>query len=279
MWGVTADELKNLLLQHFPDRDCRISESNGASTVPESLDQNRDGIIEKLKSELESKKKENDDLFLKIAASTASIHAFHSQQKQLYDEFCLLRTRYDDQKQCLIDTLWTKCVAFHDDLRHIPGIDESVVANESDGFIGKYAIGDHLGEGQFATVKACWLNDASSDHDEGCAIKIIKKERLTSFSALKRVSNEIDILQTLRSRFVVRLQEAIQSSNKLYIVTEKGGKDLFEFFDEHPEGVPEPWAKEITICMLQGILYCHQQGICHRGTESIGLEILHNKTL
>ena len=35
-----------------------------------------------------------------------------------------------------------------------------------------------------------------------------------------------------------------------------GGFDLFEFFDEHPDGVPEKWAKQIMICILKGRVYC-----------------------
>jgi serine/threonine protein kinase len=261
-WGVSADELRTLLAERFPERHCSVAEVSPDAPV--------DSVVASLRTEIETKNHLIDDLLLKTAASGASIHAFHSQQKQLFDEFCLLRQRYDDQKANLIDALWIKCGTYHPELKHIPALDEDLVANESDELIGKYSIGQHLGEGQFATVKLCWLTDTGngdngSSGDKEWALKIIKKERLTSFSSLRRVSNEINILQTLQSKFVVKLEGAIQSNTKLYIVTEKGGSDLFEFFDEHPEGVPEPWAKEITTCILQGILYCHQQGICHRG--------------
>jgi hypothetical protein len=262
VWGVSQDELRTLLAERFPERHCSVADI--------SPDAPLDSVVASLRAEIETKNLHIDDLLLKTAASGASIHAFHSQQKQLFDEFCLLRQRYDDQKANLLDALWTKCGTYHPELKHIPALDEDMVANESDELIGKYSIGQHLGEGQFATVKLCWLTDTEngdngSSGDKEWALKIIKKERLTSFSSLRRVSNEIDILQTLQSKFVVKLEGAIQSNTKLYIVTEKGGSDLFEFFDEHPEGVPEPWAKEITTCILQGILYCHQQGICHRG--------------
>jgi serine/threonine protein kinase len=56
----------------------------------------------------------------------------------------------------------------------------------------------------------------------------------------------------------------IHTKSRLYIITEKGGADLFEFFDEHPSGVPEHWANQIMIEILKGVLYCHDQGICHR---------------
>lgn len=237
------------------------SETNGLSA---------DEVIAQLRSELAYKNACVEELELKAAASGASIHAFHAQQKQLFDEFCLLRQRYDDQKASLIDILWTQCAPNHKELRDIPRYVEEDVAVETDSEVGKYGVGELLGEGQFATVKNCWLRDAplteaGQSGEVEWAIKIIKKERITSFSSLRRVSNEIHILKTLRSKYAVKLNDAIQSRGKLYIVTEKGGKDLFEFFDEHPEGVPEPWAREITVNILHAIAYCHKQGICHRG--------------
>jgi hypothetical protein len=34
--------------------------------------------------------------------------------------------------------------------------------------------------------------------------------------------------------------------NNLYIVTERGGRDLFESFDDNPDGVPELWVRICT---------------------------------
>jgi len=266
VWGVNAEELRGVLQECFPGKECRVAESESSGSgwgsvrgsKAEPGPEDKDALIAFLREELGT-------MEFKVAASNASIHAFHSQQKQLFDEFCLLRQRYDDQKQNLIDVLWNRCATHHPDLQSIPTLDMELVANESEERLGPYGIGQVLGEGQFATVKACWPESEADLGTQQFAIKIIKKERLTTFASLKRVSNEIDILRVLKSPYVVALHTAIQAPNKLYIVTEKGGSDLFEFFDQHPEGVPEPWAKEITACMLSGILYCHRQGICHRG--------------
>ena len=276
VWGVSAEDLRGILEKHYPDRVCKV-ESGGvsvaAAAAPENSEQEKDAVITFLREEA-------SNLEMKMAVSNASIHAFHAQQKQLFDEFCLLRQRYDDQKQNLIETLWSKCAPVHEELQCIPSLDEVLIANESEERVGPYAIGALLGEGQFATVKACWREEdtaAGSEEQEPAeqwAIKIIKKERLTTFASLRRVSNEIDILRVLKSPFVVKLFTAIQSPSKLYIITEKGGSDLFEFFDEHPEGVPEPWAREITAHLLRGILYCHRQGICHRGERVIACVLI-----
>ena len=225
-----------------------------------------------LNSQLTKKEKEINDMEINLSEALSSIHSFSHQQKQLFDEFVLLRQRYDEQKLSLINILWTQCAQYHAELQYIPIMENQETFKETETQVGKYSIGSLLGEGQFATVKECWLVDldptrapADIEEESVWALKIIKKDRITSFNSLKRVSNEINILQILKSKFVVSIADVFQSLTRLYIVIEKGGADLFEFFDEHPDGVPAPWAKEIITCILRGVLYCHQQGICHRG--------------
>jgi serine/threonine protein kinase len=55
----------------------------------------------------------------------------------------------------------------------------------------------------------------------------MKKDRFTTFTALKRISNEIEILKRLRSEFIVSLKEVIQTTENLYIITEKGNICVF----------------------------------------------------
>jgi len=219
----------------------------------------------KLRSSLSKKNKELSELEVTSTKALASIQTFHKQQQALFDEFVVLRQRYDEQKAQLVTILWQHCGQHHPDLRHIPVAEDENTFTETDVRVGSFAIGDMLGEGQFATVKTC-VRDGTDSRE--FALKMIKKERITTFQSLKRVSNEIDILRKLKSPFIVSIADVMQTKSKLYIVTEKGGADLFEFFDEHPDGVPEAWAKQIVACVLQAVLYCHDQGICHRGESS-----------
>merc|ERR1711871_1731118 len=132
-----------------------------------------------------------------------------------------------------------------------------------------------LGEGQFATVKLCRKKQrprsATLSHGElneyvgdEFAIKIINKDRISSFNSIKRMSNEIDILHKLRSDFVIDLKDTIHTQEYLYLITEVGGCDLFDFFDQHPDGVCEDWAKKIVMEILVAIQYCHDRNYCHR---------------
>eukprot|EP00596_Hydrurales_sp_CCMP1899_P003596 CAMPEP_0119038458 /NCGR_PEP_ID=MMETSP1177-20130426/7418_1 /TAXON_ID=2985 /ORGANISM="Ochromonas sp, Strain CCMP1899" /LENGTH=804 /DNA_ID=CAMNT_0007001095 /DNA_START=485 /DNA_END=2900 /DNA_ORIENTATION=+ len=131
---------------------------------------------------------------------------------------------------------------------------------ETEERIGSLNVGEILGQGQFATVKSCRRDGSTQE----LAVKIMKKDRFTTFTALKRISNEIEILKKLKSEFIVSVKEVIQTTENLYIVTEKGGKDLFDAFGDGMDGLPESWVKEIAICILKAVLYCHDRGICHR---------------
>jgi len=106
--------------------------------------------------------------------------------------------------------------------------------------VGNYLMGDELGSGQFAAVRhCCRVNDRNDIY----AIKIIKKERITTYLSLTRLSDEVGLLKKLQNQYVIGIRDTIQTAKHFYIVTEKGGADMFEFFDEYDDGVPEPWAK------------------------------------
>ena len=216
-----------------------------------------------------AKDKELTKLEKTSSKALASVQTFHLQQKQLFDEFVLLRQRYDEQKTQLLEVLWEKCAGSNADLSEIPECENAETFLEDSDVVGVYNLGEVLGEGQFALVRGCNISHSRGDpakHDleADYALKVLNKERLLSFHSLKRVSNEIKILRMLDNPYIVKTYDVIQTKKKLYIVTEKGGLDLFEFFDEHPDGVPESWAREIVRCTLTGVLYCHQNNICHR---------------
>jgi len=218
---------------------------------------------------LATKTSELAKLEVTSSKALASVQTFHTQQKQLFDEFVLLRRRYDEQKTQLLETLWDKCATSSPELSEIPDAEDESTFIEDDDHVGVYNLGEVLGEGQFALVRSCTVshsrgNKATHDFDAEYAIKLLNKERLLSFHSLKRVSNEVKILQSMNCPYIVTIKDVIQTKKKLYIVTEKGGLDLFEFFDEHPDGVPESWARDIVACVLKGVLYCHEKQVCHR---------------
>jgi hypothetical protein len=185
------------------------------------------------------------------------IESMKKKQHNLYSQFELLRKKYDNQKSKMCTLLWSDSAPFLPQLRQIPPI-EGESFPESESRVGNYEILDDIGHGQYASVKLCRRGD--NDY----AVKIIAKEKVTSLSGLRRISNEIKALQTLKGKYVTGIQDVIHTTSKLYIVLEKGGQDLFSFFDDYPEGVPEDIAKKVTFRLLSALNFCHDRLYCHR---------------
>lgn len=263
---ITPDQIAELLTNAFPEKSVEVSK---LFIEPEDTAESKNHSDKffvtpisgdlKMRKELEEKKKELKAADDNIQKLNRSIQTFHKQQQALFDEFVLLRQRYDEQRTNTVEILWTHCAKYHPDLRLIPSVENEEFIEKEDR-VGDLHIGELLGEGQFANVKSCFHDETGVEY----AIKVITKERITNFTSLMRVSNEIDNLTKLRSPYIINVEQVFHTEKILYIVTEKGGRDLFEFFDEHPDGVPELWAKQIITCILKGVLYCHEQGICHR---------------
>eukprot|EP01038_Epipyxis_sp_PR26KG_P006770 gene6770-9273_t len=268
VYGLSSDEIIDALKKNFPNKTIKFQSNlsnNNISLASKNNEVYGTKIIfneteSSLLAKLESKQRDLKNAEESCHKAASSIQALHKQQQALFDEFVILRQKYDEQKLSMINILWNQCSAYHPDLRQIPQIEDDNDFEESDEKVGNYHVGEMLGEGQFATVKSCILDGTQDEY----ALKIIKKERITSFTSLTRVSNEIESLKLLKSKYIIGINEVIHTKQVLYIITEKGGYDLFEFFDEHPDGVPEVWAKQILTCILKGVMYTHEQQICHR---------------
>ena len=62
--------------------------------------------------------------------------------------------------------------------------------------VGEYDVGAVIGKGQFATVKSCY----STTKEKVMAVKIIEKKKVTSLDSLKRIDNELDVLEELAGK-------------------------------------------------------------------------------
>ncbi|CAM9360171.1 unnamed protein product, partial [Discosporangium mesarthrocarpum] len=210
-----------------------------------------------------------------------TLASFHTRQKQMFEKFCLLRQKYDGLKRHLCEVLWEVIPSGHipgverqgpDWLEAIPPLDNGVT--ESLTQIGDYEIGEVLGEGQFAAVRSIKpLKDTKNDgvHQPientsygPLAVKMIHKAGVVSLTTLRRVDNEIAVLRSLSHDGIMKLHKVIHAPTSLYMVTDRAGRDLFEFFDEHLDGVSEKVACQLLHKIMAPVLYCHNMGICHR---------------
>jgi serine/threonine protein kinase len=262
---LEIEDILEALAEKYPDRkflrkklDEGIPGISSSDEVVLSGDEEYESLIQQLKK----KEEELEQSDLTCSKALTSIQTFHKHQKDLFDEFVVLRQKYDEQKNTLMSVLWTHCSQHHPELKHIPPMEDPEHYVETEDELGpNYSVGPILGEGQFASVYTCTKN---GEEDIELALKSVKKERIMSFHGIKRMSNEIKTLRVLKSHYIVCIHDVIQTAHKLYIITEKGGPDLFEFFDEHPEGVPEEWAKQIVHGIMKAVQFCHDKSYCHR---------------
>ena len=151
--NLSMDDIATALRSHFPEREIRIAalESDEALTTPSevvvtALDCSADdkASAEILKKKLESKEKDLKNSEESSAKAIYTIQTLHKQQQALYDEFVLLRQRYDEQKSTLVNILWTHCAKFHPDLRQVPDSkDKDFVENNTqlgDDILGMFGL-------------------------------------------------------------------------------------------------------------------------------------------
>ena len=200
------------------------------------------------------------------------------QQKQLCDDFQLLRDKYTDLKTEMQRILWdyipNHCIDKINQkdscFGEISKVDPTIF--ETSGRIGDYNIGELLGEGQFADVKLC----THIKTNQKLAVKVLQKSKVVTLSNLKRIQTEISVLKKLDHPNIVTLVNVIHSPQCIYVMTELGGNDLFDFFDINPSGVQGDVAREIVLGIVEPIAYLHSLGICHRDLKPENVLLFHD---
>ena len=206
---------------------------------------------------------EYQKLELNYSRALICLENAHTDVQLIQSKYDSVSKKLESTKNALTNTLWSHCTINHPDLTHIPSIgnfQNNFIEDET--YIGKYKLGKVLGQGQYAIVKEALYNEA--DRTCTCAVKMIKKDMVLNFAGLKNVSREIEILSKLKSANIVSFKDVIHTEKYLYIMMEKGGGDLFTFFDLYPEGVSEDCARNIISNLLKAVHYIHSQSICHR---------------
>ena len=104
----------------------------------------------------------------------------------------------------------------------------------------------------------------NTETDDRVAIKVLDKEKITQQNMGAQIKKEISIMKMVRHDYVVALKEVLASRTKIFIVLEliTGG----ELFDKIvAEGrFEEERARFYTRQLVDGVHYCHSNGVCHR---------------
>ncbi|TMW64105.1 hypothetical protein Poli38472_014222 [Pythium oligandrum] len=141
--------------------------------------------------------------------------------------------------------------------------------------VGKYEIGKTLGEGTFGKVKYA----VNTETGERVAIKVLDKEKIQKQNMGAQIKKEISIMKMVRHKHVVVLKEVLASRTKIFIVLEliTGG----ELFDKIvSEGrFSEDTARFYFRQLVDGVQYCHQNGVCHRDLKPENLLLDENGDL
>uniref|UniRef100_A0A8C7DIT1 Serine/threonine-protein kinase STK11 n=1 Tax=Oncorhynchus kisutch TaxID=8019 RepID=A0A8C7DIT1_ONCKI len=125
--------------------------------------------------------------------------------------------------------------------------------------IGKYLMGDLLGEGSYGKVKEML------DSETLCrrAVKILKKNKLRRIpNGEQNVKKEIQLLRRLRHNNIIQLVEVLYNEEKQKIYPLKMMNEMLDSVDE--KRFPVFQAHGYFCQLLDGLEYLHSQGIVHK---------------
>lgn len=127
------------------------------------------------------------------------------------------------------------------------------------GFQELYKLGKQLGEGAFSTVK----EGSHQQSKESFAIKIVTKAKLSKEDEVA-LKDEIQVLEELKHKHIIRLYDVFEESQYYYLVTEKMmGGELFDRIVQKSY-YNEKEARDVCLILFDAMKYCHDHSVAHR---------------
>ncbi|KAG0422255.1 hypothetical protein HPB47_001915 [Ixodes persulcatus] len=145
--------------------------------------------------------------------------------------------------------------------------------------IGKYVMGDVLGEGSYGKVKEIL------DSETLCrrAVKILKKRKLRKIpNGEQNVQREIKLLRMLSHKNVIKLVDVLydDQKQKMYMVMEYCVSVIQELLDSVADKKLPIWQAHGYFCqLLSGLEYLHSKGIVHKDIKPGNLLLTNCGTL
>lgn len=145
--------------------------------------------------------------------------------------------------------------------------------------VGKYVMGDVLGEGSYGKVKEVLDSETLSRR----AVKILTKRKLRRIpNGEQNVRREIKLLRKLRHRNVIELLDVLynEEKQKMYLIMEYCMGGLQEMLDSVPDKkLPMHQAHDYFVQLLDGLEYLHGRGIIHKDIKPGNLLLTLDHTL
>jgi serine/threonine protein kinase len=250
-------------------------------TPPSGKGGSASNVIKTLYRKLKYKANRLDTLTSKFQVILTSVKDFQKAQSSLFQKYNDLKSDYRDLEESMIRVLWVDMFGkegyeacgrgassdnrgtIQYDFLALTAPDKDLFENEER--VGDRELGELLGEGQFATVHSC--HNPKRPKERSLAVKIIKKHKIKTFESLKRLDNEVDVLRELakdQHPGVLKLIEVLHGTRCLYMFTERLDLDLFDFYDDHPNGVSENLGRLIVQGIIEAVAFIHDKQIAHR---------------
>lgn len=145
--------------------------------------------------------------------------------------------------------------------------------------VGKYVMGDILGEGSYGKVKEVL------DSETLCrkAVKILTKRKLRRIpNGEQNVRREIQLLRILRHKNVIELLDVLynEEKQKMYLIMEYCVGGLQEMLDSVPEKkLPLFQTHRYFVQLVNGLEYLHGRGVIHKDIKPGNLLLTLDHTL
>lgn len=126
--------------------------------------------------------------------------------------------------------------------------------------VGDYELLETLGSGTFGKVRKARHIITGDEY----AVKCINKKMLEKQKMKTQLKREISIAKMIQHPRVVQLFEVLASKTKIYLVLELvTGGELFDLLVKE-KGFGEVKARHFFKQLVDGMMCCHDKGICHR---------------
>jgi len=170
-----------------------------------------------------------DRLALAITARVKHAEAMSRATSKMMDEMHAKKLYLDYLKECNETMVWdyarTKIAP------SIPSVDPTLPQGVP-AEISNYKVGKQLGKGHFGSVYKLhhMLHQGEDDEGQGKVVKLVPKDGVTDFSALKMMKRTIDLMGILRApenyhANIVRLHSVFHSPTHIMFIMEDGGPE------------------------------------------------------